>query len=189
MEINVKWTGKILNLPASVSDFAPDASREELIVIIGLFSCAEYFDAFDKYIDVFSEKIGIGVERVMSALSFWADKGVISLEGELPADIAFSRIDNILTGDQIKKFVENNESIRSLFFASQKILAREFNLNNTVLFEYNYDLNDFKIGNDIHIVCRNSSVDAGVVKFPFIFKSGSFADIEFPDVFADPLAP
>ena len=54
MEINVKWTGKILNLPASVSDFAPDASREELIVIIGLFSCAEYFDAFDKYIDIFS---------------------------------------------------------------------------------------------------------------------------------------
>lgn len=127
MKIDIKYTGKILNLPASVAEFAPDASREELIVIIGLFSCTEYFDTFDKYIDIFAEKVGIGVERIMKALSFWADKGVISLEGELPADIAFSRIDNILTGDQIKKFVENNESIRSLFFASQKILAREFN--------------------------------------------------------------
>lgn len=150
MEINVKWTGKILNLPASVSDFAPDASREELIVIIGLFSCAEYFDAFDKYIDIFSEKIGIGVERVMSALSFWADKGVISISGGLDIGIgSSSRAIPTYTGEQIKKFTEKNESIRSLFFASQKVLGKEFNTSdhNQIIF-----LKDFYHFSDNYIL-------------------------------------
>ena len=137
MKIDIKYTGKILNLPASVAEFAPDASREELIVIIGLFSCAEYFDAFDKYIDIFAEKVGVGVERIMKALSFWADKGVISLEGGLDIGIGTSsRAFPTYTGEQIKKFTEKNESVRSLFFASQRVLGKEFNTSdhNQIIF-------------------------------------------------------
>ena len=137
MKINIKYTGKILNLPASVAEFAPDASREELIVIIGLFSCTEYFDAFDKYIDIFAEKVGVGVERIMKALSFWADKGVISLEGGLDIGIGTSsRAFPTYTGEQIKKFTEKNESVRSLFFASQRVLGKEFNTSdhNQIIF-------------------------------------------------------
>ena len=82
MKIDIKYSGKILNLPSSVAEIAPDASREELLVIIELFSCVEYLGAFDKYVEIFSEKIGIGIERVKRALDFWAEKGVIALDGK-----------------------------------------------------------------------------------------------------------
>ena len=108
MKIDVKYFGKIINLPASVAEIAPDASREELVVIIGLFSSFEYLNAFDKYIEVFSERIGIGIDRVKRALSFWADKGVISIEGAIEDTHIISASTGVptYTGAQIAKFVE-----------------------------------------------------------------------------------
>ena len=131
MKIDIKYTGKILNLPASVAEFAPDASREELIVIIGLFSCTEYFDAFDKYIDIFAEKVGIGVERIMKALSFWADKGVISLEGGLDIGIGTSsRAFPTYTGEQIKKFTEKNGYDANFFaMSTDEIIEKYVEMN------------------------------------------------------------
>ena len=128
MKINVKYSGKIINLPSGVAEFAPEASREELAVIISLFSDIEVLSDFDKYISVFSEKLGIGIERIQRALKFWAEKGVIEIEGmDESKMISSSNSIPTYTGAQIAKFIEKNEDIRSLFIACQAILGKDFN--------------------------------------------------------------
>ncbi len=142
MKIEIKYSGKILNLPASVAEFAPDVSRDELVVIIGLFSCTDYHDAFEKYIDIFSEKIGIGIDRVRRAIAFWAEKGVISVDGELDDVQIISASSSVptYTGAQIARFVERNEDVRSLFLACQVILGKDFNTadHNNIIYLKDY---------------------------------------------------
>lgn len=128
MKINVKYSGKIINLPSGVAEFAPEASREELAVIIALFSDIEVLSDFDKYISVFSERLGIGIERIQKALKFWAEKGVIEIEGmDESKMISSSNSMPTYTGAQIANFIEKNEDIRSLFIACQAILGKDFN--------------------------------------------------------------
>ena len=128
MKITVKYSGKIINLPSGVAEFAPDATREELAVIISLFADIEVLSDFDKYIGVFSERLGIGIERIQRALKFWAEKGVIEIEGmDESKIISSSNSIPTYTGAQIAKFIEKNEDIRSLFIAAQAILGKDFN--------------------------------------------------------------
>ena len=128
MKINVKYSGKIINLPSGVAEFAPEASREELAVIISLFSDIEVLSDFDKYISVFSEKLGIGIERIQRALKFWAEKGVIEIEGmDESKMISSSNSIPTYTGAQIAKFIEKNKEVNALFLACQATLGKIFN--------------------------------------------------------------
>lgn len=170
MKIDVKYSSKIINLPASVAEFAPDASREELVVIIGLFSSFEYLGAFDKYIEVFSEKIGIGVERVKKALYFWADKGVISIEGAIDDTHISSASSSVptYTGAQIAKFVEKNEDIRSLFLACQAILGKDFNTadHNNIIYLKDY----YRFTNEYIMLLLACCVEIGKTNWAYIRK-------------------
>lgn len=143
MKIEVKYSGKIINLPSSVADFASDASYEDLVVIIGIYSQTDMLSAFDKYIATFSEKIGIGVERIKKSIAFWEKNGVISVDGTLEDLEIVSSSSSVptYTGAQIAKFVEKNEDIRSLFLACQAILGKDFNAhdhNNIIYLKSNY---------------------------------------------------
>ncbi|MBQ2810155.1 MAG: DnaD domain protein [Clostridia bacterium] len=177
MKIQIKYSGKILNLPASVADFAPDASREELVVIIGLFSCVEYHDAFEKYIELFSEKLGIGVERIKKALLFWAEKGVISIDGMID-EVSISSASQTVptyTGAQIAKFVEKNEDIRSLFLACQAIMGKEFNAHdhNNIIYLKDY----YRFTNEYIMLFLACCVEIGKTNWAYIRKlAGSLYD-------------
>jgi DnaD/phage-associated family protein len=98
-------------------------------VIISLFAYNDYLDNFDSIIEEFSEKIGIGVNKVNSSLAFWAEAGVISVEGLNLGIEASSSLSSAptYTGTQIKKFVESNETIGTLFKLCQDVMCKEFN--------------------------------------------------------------
>lgn len=147
MKINIKYSGKILNLPASVAECITDASREELCVIIGLFNSVEYLDAFDKYLEPFSEKIGIGIERIKRALKFWEDKGVISLDGAFEDVIITSASSSMpsYSGEQIARFMEKNKGMNSLFTACQSIMGKELStpdFNHILFLKQHYGFGD-----------------------------------------------
>ena len=144
MKIEVKYSGKIINLPSSVAQHMAEASYEDLCVIIGIYACQEMLGAFDKYIVKFSESIGVGIEKIKRALAFWQERGVISVEGSFEADMPMVSASSSVptyTGSQIAKFVERNEDIRSLFLACQAILGKEFGAhdhNNIIYLKDNF---------------------------------------------------
>lgn len=148
MKIEVKYTGKILNLPHSVAEFAPDAGRDELLLIIELFANPDILQSFDTYIESFSERLGLGIDRIKKALGYWEKNGVIAIDGVLDTSEIISSSSSVptYTGEQIKKFVEKNEDIRSLFNTCQAILGKEFNTHdhNNIIFLKSY----YKFGND-----------------------------------------
>ena len=129
MKINIKYGRKILNLPAKIAKIAPSASREDLCVIISLFAYSDYLDCFESVIEDFSEKIGVGVGKINSSLAFWAEAGVISVEGlNLGVETTTSLSSApTYTGTQIKKFVEENKTVGTLFKLCQDVMGKEFN--------------------------------------------------------------
>lgn len=129
MKINIKYGRKILNLPAKIAKLAPSASREDLCVIISLFAYSDYLDCFESIIEDFSEKIGVGVNKIKTSLAFWAEAGVISVEGlsigvETGASLSSAPT---YTGSQIKRFVEENKTISTLFKLCQDVMGKQFN--------------------------------------------------------------
>lgn len=143
MKIEVKYSGKIINLPSSVAKAMGEASREDLCVIIGIYAQPDMLGAFDKYIVKFSESIGVGIEKIQKSLNFWAKHKVISIEGSLESTQITSASSSVptYTGAQIAKFVEKNEDIRSLFLSCQAILGKEFGAhdhNNIIYLKDNY---------------------------------------------------
>ena len=117
MKINIKYGKKILNLPAKIVKIAPNASKEDLCVIISLFAYSDYLDNFESVIEDFSEKIGVGINKINASLAFWAENGVISVEGlniGIESSSALSYAPTY-TGAQISKFVEENKTIATLF--------------------------------------------------------------------------
>lgn len=143
MKIEVKYSGKIINLPSSVLTVMHQASYEDLCVIIGIYSCQDMLGAFDKYITKFSEDIGVGIEKIQKSLAFWQKHGVISVDGSIEVTSMMSASSSVptYTGSQIAKFVENNEDIRSLFMACQAILGKEFgthDFNNIIYLKDNF---------------------------------------------------
>ena len=147
MKINIKYSGKILNLPSEVAEFTSEASKDDLSVIINLFAYSEYLSSFDGVLEAFSEKIGVGIDSVLASLSFWSNKGVISVEGMVdysPVATSANRVPSY-SGAEIKKFIERNEQICSLFNACQEILGKSFtptDYNNVIFLKDYYKLSD-----------------------------------------------
>ena len=144
MKIEIKYSGKIINLPFSVAQASLDASKEDLCVIINLFTYPDYLSSFDKFINDFSEKIGIGVDKIIKSLRYWEKQGVIFIDGEIPQYEEISSASASVptyTGAQIAKFVEKNDDIGSLFYTCQAILGKDFNShdhNNEILLKSYY---------------------------------------------------
>lgn len=130
MKIEIKYSGSILNLPSSVADSAKDASKTDLQVIICIFEYFEYFSKFEECIPLIAKKLAISAQDVQNALVFWAQHGVILLEGaeEFESKMVGSRANEApcYTGKQIAKFVEGNKELQALFFECQNILGKEF---------------------------------------------------------------
>lgn len=147
MKINIKYSGKILNLPAEVAEFTSEATKEDLCVIINLFAYSEYLPSFDSVLEAFSERIGVGIDSVLASLSFWSKKGVISVEGMMdysPIVTSANRVPSY-SGAEIKKFMERNEAICSLFNACQEILGKSFtptDYNNVIFLKDYYKFTD-----------------------------------------------
>ena len=147
MKISIKYSGKILNLPAEVADFTAEATKDDLSVIINLFTYSEYLSSFDNVIEAFSEKLGIGVEAILTSLSFWNKKGVISVEGiqdYSPIITSTNRVPSY-SGAQISKFIEKNKQMASLFDACQDIIGKTFttvDYNNIIYLKDYYKLTD-----------------------------------------------
>ena len=148
MKIDVKYSGKIINIPSSVAEHMAEASHDDLCVIIGLYTCQEMLGAFDKYIVKFSESLGIGIDRVQKSIDFWAKVGAISVEGSfegITTMVSASSTVPTYTGTQIAKFVEKNSDIRSLFMACQAVLGKEFGThdhNNVIYLKDNFHFSD-----------------------------------------------
>ena len=140
MKIEIKYHGNILNLPSKVAELSYNASREDLCVIINLQLYKEYFDSFEDIIEDFSEKIGIGIDRIKKSLKFWSDNGILSLEGENSFVDIKSKDTTTYSGQSIKSFIDNNENIKSLFITCQDILGKVFNTHdhNNIIFLKNY---------------------------------------------------
>ena len=148
MKIEVKYSGKIINMPSLVAEHMAEASHDDLCVIIGIYACQEMLDAFDKYIVKFSESIGIGIDRIQKSLAFWAKVGAISVEGSYEGSAPMASASSTVptyTGTQIAKFVEKNGDIRSLFMACQAVLGKEFGThdhNNVIYLRDNFHFSD-----------------------------------------------
>ena len=129
MKIDIKYCGKIINLPAEVAEHAAKATKEDLCVIISLFTYTEYLSCFDDVLESFSERIGVGVDAVLRSLVFWNETGVISVEGigDITPVISVGNRVPSYSGAQISRFIEENKKIASLFDACQTILEKSFN--------------------------------------------------------------
>lgn len=147
MKINIKYSGKILNLPSEVAEYTSEASKDDLSVIINLFAYSEYLSSFDGVLEAFSERIGVGIDSVLASLSFWSNKGVISVEGMMdysPIAASANRVPSY-SGAEIKKFMKKNEQICSLFNACQEILGKSFtptDYNNVIFLKDYYKFTD-----------------------------------------------
>ena len=80
MKIDIKYSGNIINLPASVADFVEKATKNDFAVIISLAKSALYTSAFENYISDFAKNLGMSVDEVKKSLLFWSDCGVISVD-------------------------------------------------------------------------------------------------------------
>ena len=147
MKISIKYGGKILNLPSKVAELTPRASYEDLAVIINLFSYSEYFDSFDRVLETFSSRTGIGADRVLKSLAFWVKEGVIEAEGIKDCAPAITVSNKVPTysGAQISRFMEENKKIASLFDACQQIMGKIFtpvDYNNLIYIKEYFSLSD-----------------------------------------------
>lgn len=171
MKIEVKYSGQIINLPSSVAKFMHMASYEDLCVIIGIYSSQNMLEAFDKYINKFSESIGVGIEKIQKSLAFWEKNGVISVEGSLESCHISSASSSVptYTGSQIAKFVEKNEDIHALFIACQAILGKEFGAHdhNNII----YLKDNFHFGNEYIMLLLAHCKDIDKTAWAYVRKT------------------
>ena len=128
MKITINYTGGIVNLPAAVTEFTSSATKEDLCFIINLFACPQYLECFDSAIESFSKRTGLSESDILKSLAFWNKAEVIRVEGmkDYTPIISVSNRVPSYSGAQIKKFMEENGKIASLFDACQNIMGKSF---------------------------------------------------------------
>lgn len=132
MKISIKYTGAIINLPSSVADIAPNANESQLKVIISIFAYSGHFNDFEPVLPILSEKLELEINEVISALEFWAENGIITLDGyELTSNVAAIIAEKTnetpaYTGAQILRFVDSNPDFKMLADCAQNVLGKVF---------------------------------------------------------------
>ena len=176
MKIEIKYSGSILNLPASVTDFVKDASESDLKVILGIFGYLGSLSSFEKCIPLLADNLGLTIEEIENSLGFWHNAGVISVEG-LSADISKSvEIESAeknsvptYTGKQIASFIENNKDIETLFISCQGVLGKSFTTHdyNAVLFLKSY----YKLSDEYILLLLAHCVECDKAGWAYIRKT------------------
>ena len=147
MKISFKYTGRIISLPAEITEFTSQATKDDMTVIINLFANPEYLSSFDSCLEAFSEKTGLGVDTVLRSLSFWSKTGIIEAEGiaeSAPMVATTERVPSY-SGAQINKFISENKRIASLFDACQQIMGKSFSpidFNNVIYLKDYFKFSD-----------------------------------------------
>ena len=152
MKIEFKYVGGIINLPSSVADIAPSADENQLRVILTLLSYTSYFGDFESCLPLLADRLCMDVGEVNACLCFWAEKGVISVEG-LDVAICTSKISDDVkqnrqptyTGKQIMSFVEKNKDFSALCKECQSVLGKSFtacDYNNVMQLKSYYKFSD-----------------------------------------------
>ncbi|MBO5338452.1 MAG: DnaD domain protein [Clostridia bacterium] len=132
MKITIKYTGGIINLPSNIADIVPSAGEAELKVIISIFAYSGHFNDFESVLPILSEKLELEINEVISALEFWAENGIITLDGyEISPSVvsAASERSNCAptyTGSQITKLLGTNPDFKMLADCAQNVLGKDF---------------------------------------------------------------
>ncbi len=176
MKIEIKYTGSILNLPATVTDYVKDASESDLKVILGIFGYLGSLASFEKCIPLLADNLGLTIDEIKSSLAFWHNAGVISVEG-LGSDISKSiEIESAeknsmptYTGKQIAAFIENNKDIETLFISCQGVLGKNFTTHdyNAVLFLKSY----YKLSDEYILLLLAHCVECEKTGWAYIRKT------------------
>ena len=146
MKISIKYTGGIINLPSSVADIAPNANEAQLKVIISIFAYSGHFNDFEPMLPILSEKLGLEINEIISSLSFWAENGIIALDGceicHKTASSLASRDNSApsYTGAQITNLVGSNPDFQMLADCASNVLGKSFTQTdyNSLLFIKDY---------------------------------------------------
>ncbi|MBQ7907848.1 MAG: DnaD domain protein [Clostridia bacterium] len=152
MKIEIKYSGGILNLPASVSEHVRDADEAQLKVLLSIFNYMSCLSNFDGCIDKLATDLDLEINDIKCALAFWAERGVIAVEGLDAGILAASAIESAeknsmptYTGKQIAAFIEENKEIEALFVGCQAVLEKSFNTpdyNNVINLKSFYRFSD-----------------------------------------------
>ncbi len=132
MKISIKYVGSIINLPVGVADFIKDAKESELKVILGLGSFSAHFNDFDSALPLLCDKLDLELSEVTSALEFWAEAGIIDIDGFTPSENVASQISASknsapsYTGEQISRLVDSNPDFKMLADCAQNVLEKDF---------------------------------------------------------------
>ena len=176
MKIEIKYSGSIINLPASVLDYLPNAKESELKVLLGIFNHSHAFSSFDSAIFLLSESLGLTTLEVTDALKSWARVGVISVDGldstgKTVASIESAEKNSMptYTGKQIASFIENNKEIETLFLSCQAVLGKSFNTPdyNSVIFLKDY----YKFSDDYILLLLAHCVECEKTGWAYIRKT------------------
>ncbi len=178
MKIDIKYSGNIINLPASVADFVGKATKNDLAVILGLAGNMGYTSSFENYIAEFAKNLGMSVDEVKKSLIFWSDCKVISVDSfdSLVSDMVTDNptLTNALpsyTGEQIAKFVEKNEGTASLFYNCQNIMGKVFNAqdHNNVIYLKSF----YKFDDEFILLLIAHCVEVGKPNWAYIRKTAA----------------
>lgn len=147
MKITVNYNGGIINLPTKVAELAHTATKEDLCFIINLFACPQYLEYFDSVIESFSSKTGLSESDILKSIAFWHKTGIITVEGmkDYTPIVSVSNKVPTYSGAQIKKFMEENERVASLFDECQTIMGKSFtpvDFNNVIYLKDYFKLSD-----------------------------------------------
>ncbi|MBR2444843.1 MAG: DnaD domain protein [Clostridia bacterium] len=152
MKIEIKYGGGILNLPASVAEHARSADENQLKVLLSIFNYLGFLSNFDACLEKIAGDLELDIREINSALAFWAEKGVLSVEGLDAGAVIASQIDTCeknamptYTGKQIASFIEENKEIETLFNSCQAVLDKSFNTpdyNNVIYLKSFYSFSD-----------------------------------------------
>lgn len=178
MKIDIKYSGNIINLPASVADFVERATKNDLAVIISLAKNMAYASSFENYIADFAKNLGMSVDEVKKSLVFWSECAVISVDSfdSLVTDMVTDNptLSNALpsyTGEQIAKFVERNKDMASLFYNCQSIMGKVFNAHdhNNIIYLKNF----YKFDDEFILLLLAHCVEVGKPNWAYVRKTAA----------------
>ncbi|MBQ7599333.1 MAG: DnaD domain protein [Clostridia bacterium] len=141
MKVKLNYDNRIISLPyESVMDFLPDASKEELKLLVAVFACPE-FDGKE-----LSQKLDMTEKSFSKALKSLEKNGIISIDTEEDvnapdsAEVSPEQPKKILkktsnpnsyTPGELADIIETKPGCADLINSAQQILGRMFNTTDT----------------------------------------------------------
>lgn len=152
MKIEMKYTSGILNLPLGICDLVPTSTEEQLKVLLSLAGAPQHLSDFEPYLTTLSQRLSLDANDIKDALVFWAEKGIISVEGlDVAINTAVSQNGIEInrapayTGKQILSYVEGNKTFRALCNECQAVMGKSFtahDYNNIMQLKSYYKFSD-----------------------------------------------